>query len=80
MLKSMENSSVSKGQNVNYLAWATNLGIIGLVAFVVWFTHSFWALFGLVFLCPARKKTVDARCPKCGCEFVAKEKGDEDDE
>ena len=60
--------------------WALmNLGIIALVGFALWFTHSLWAFLGLLFLFSTRPSTTNTKCPKCDHEFVATAKDDEDE-
>ncbi|MBI3627741.1 MAG: hypothetical protein HY220_03305 [Candidatus Sungbacteria bacterium] len=61
--------------------WALmNLGIVALVGFALWFTHSLWAFLGLLFLFYTRPSTINAKCPKCDHEFVATVKDDNEDE
>ena len=60
--------------------WAVmNLGLLGLVALALYFTKSLWAFVGLFFLFSTRPTQVEAKCPKCGHEFTATTK-DEDEE
>ena len=64
----------------NFWPWAlVNLGIMALVAFALYFTHSLWAFLGLLLMFSIKTKTFDTKCSKCGCEFVAKGKDDDDE-
>lgn len=70
-----------KRKGSNMWAWALmNLGVVVLVGFALWFTHSLWALLGLLFLFSTRPSSIKTQCPKCNHEFVATEKEDDDEE
>lgn len=61
--------------------WAlavTNLGIVALVGFALWFTHSLWAFLGLLFLFAIKPSSIKTQCPKCNHEFVGTKKDDEE--
>lgn len=62
-------------------SWALmNLGIVVLVGFALWFTHSLWAFLGLLFLFSTRASSIKTQCPKCNHEFVATAKDDDDED
>lgn len=48
-----------------------NLGIVALVGFALWLTHTPWVLLGLIFMFATKSTTVNTKCPKCGHAFVA---------
>ena len=60
----------------------TNLIIVGLVGFALWFTHSLWVFLGLFFLHSMKIKpsTINTKCPECDYEFVAIEKDEDENE
>jgi hypothetical protein len=57
-----------------------NLGIIALVAFALYITNSLWAFLGLLFIFSTKASQIPTKCPKCGCEFTATSKDEDDDE
>ncbi len=73
---------MAKRKGDNMWAWAVmNLGIVALVGFVFWLTHSLWAFLGLLFfLFSARPASIKTQCPKCNHKFVATEKEDDEDD
>ncbi|MBI4215199.1 MAG: hypothetical protein HY602_00550 [Parcubacteria group bacterium] len=72
---------MNEGKNSAFWSYTlVNLGIIGLVVFGIWFTHSLLALLGLLFMFGIKSgpKSIKTKCPKCDHEFTALD--DEEDD
>lgn len=66
-------SGRSRSGATDWGATLVSLAIVALVAVGIWYTHSLWALLGLIFLLSTRSgcscPKVPPKCPGCGYQL-----------
>ena len=69
-----------KGVINQNIPWAlVNLGIIALVVFALYIRLGLWSFLGLLCMHSTKTSHIPAKCPKCGCKFIAIAEEDDDD-